>query len=103
MARRRQIREAPDVGGMALRVVRALVRRAEEGDWQALEQLAMLELVTASAVGEALARMHGDLPDLPGTHEKRPRYSWAELGSVLAITRQSAQGRAAAWVREHTA
>lgn len=88
---------------MALRVVRALVRRAEAGDWEALEQLAMLEQVTQRAVGEALARMHGDIPDLPVTPATRPRYSWAELGGVLRITRQSAQGRAAAWVREHTA
>lgn len=93
MSVKRKEREAPELGGAAIRMVRALLRRAEAGDWEALEQLAMLELFTARAVGEALHRMH----DGEGVN-----YSWAELGGVLGITRQSAQQRAAAWVTQHT-
>ena len=80
---------------MALRVIRALVRRAESGDWEALEQLAMIESVAASATGEALTRMQA------GTGDNGVAYSWTQLGDVLGITRQSAQGRSAAWVEAH--
>lgn len=95
MARKRREREAPEVGAMALRVMRALVRRAEAGDWEALEQLAMIEQVAASATGEALTRMQA------GTGGNGVAYSWAELGSVLGVTRQSAQQRSRAWVATH--
>lgn len=80
---------------MALRVLRALVRRAESGDWEALEQLALIERVAASATGEALTRMQR------GTGEGGVAYTWGELGAVLGITRQSAQQRSAQWVRAH--
>lgn len=80
---------------MALRVLRALVRRAEAGDWEALEQLAMIEQVAASATGEALTRMQA------GTGDAGVAYSWTQLGDVLGITRQSAQQRSRAWVGQH--
>lgn len=95
MAAKRREREAPEVGAMALRVIRALVRRAESGDTEALEQLSMIETVAASAVGEALTRMQR------GTGSVSAPYSWAELGDALGITRQSAQGRSAKWVTTH--
>lgn len=77
---------------MALRVIRALVRRAEAGDREALEQLAMVEVFAGNAVGEALTLMQA-------AKDEGPAYSWAELGDVLGITRQSAQQRSAAWVK----
>lgn len=80
---------------MALRVLRALVRRAESGDWEALEQLAMIEQVAASSTGEALTRMQA------GTGSAGVAYSWAQLGDVLGVTRQSAQQRSRAWVDQH--
>lgn len=80
---------------MALRVMRSLVRRAESGDWEALEQLAMIEQVAAAYTGEALTRMQR------GTGDNAVAYSWAELGGVLGITRQSAQQRSAKWVEDH--
>lgn len=95
MARNRREREAPDLGACALRMIRALVRRAEAGDWEALEQLAMLEDVAASATGEALTRMQR------GTGAAGVAYSWAQLGDVLGVTRQSAQQRSDRWVQTH--
>lgn len=82
--RRKVEREAPEIGEMTRRMVRALVRRAGEGDWQALEQLAELETATREAIGQALVLMH----------DTGARYSWSELGDVLGVSRQAAEQRA---------
>ena len=86
-------REAPEVGAMALRVIRALVRRAEAGDTEALEQLQMIEAVAQSATGEALTRMQAGSGQAP--------YSWAELGDAMGVTRQTAHERSRKWRAAH--
>ena len=95
MGAKRREREAPEVGAMALRVIRALVRRAEAGDTEALEQLQMIEAVAQSATGEALTRMQA------GSGPVSAPYSWAELGGALGMTRQSAHERSRKWRAAH--
>lgn len=83
--------EAPAVGDAAARIVRALVRRAGEGDTQALEALRMLDDLTRQAVAEALRAMHEPT-------ESRPGYSWSELARVTGTSRQACSQRAAGQV-----
>src|SRR5687768_9127243 len=104
--------ESPEVGAMVRRMVRALVRRAGEGDWEALEELARLEdlMPTAMSVAGHLA-WRGDWEG-PGTcqasqdHDPRDRrehnghrapdsrgYSFTQLGNVLGVSRQAARQR----------
>lgn len=79
--KRKREREAPEVGAMAGRVVRALVRRAGEGDGEALEQLLALESQIAQAIKDAGAGMHAF------------GYSFTELGDIAGISRQAARER----------
>jgi hypothetical protein len=81
MSGRKREREAPEVGAMAGRVVRALVRRAEAGDTEALEQLLSLEQQIAGAIKDAGRGLHSF------------GYSFTELGKVAGISRQSARER----------
>lgn len=74
-------REAPEVGAMVGRCLRALVRRAADGDTFALEQLATIERDLSGYVAEAGAAMH--------TYG----YSYTELAAVLGVTRQAARQR----------
>lgn len=80
--------ESPELGAMIRRTMRGLVRRAAEGDTEALEVLAELEaeLATAKAVAVELAasghRMGGNRPE---------GYSFTELGAVLGTSRQAAR------------
>lgn len=82
--------EAPDLLGAARRMVRGLVRRAAEGDTEALEALAQLEAELPIATTTAVhimwtgARMGGNRPE---------GYSFTELGAVLGTTRQAARQR----------
>ena len=77
--------------------MRALVRRAAAGDWQALEELARLEREVPTAVVVAGHLMHtGERMD------DGQGYSYTVLGDVLGITRQAARQRlgrrpAASW------
>lgn len=80
---------------MALRVIRALVRRAEAGDTEALEQLQMIEAIAQSATGEALTRMQA------GSGAVSQPYSWAELGDAMGVTRQTAHERSSKWRKAH--
>jgi AraC-like DNA-binding protein len=80
--------EAPDIGSMIRRMVRALVRRAAEGDTEALEQLAMLETELPVAVAAAGRLMHHGTA-MPGEQF----YSYGELAQVLGISRQAARMR----------
>lgn len=80
---------------MALRVIRALVRRAESGDTEALEQLQMIEALAQSATGEALTRMQA------GSGSVSQPYSWAELGEAMGVTRQTAHERSRKWRQTH--
>lgn len=80
MSRQRK-HEAPEMGAMIDRVLRALVRRAGDGDTEAIEQLARLagEIdghVTASLVA---GREFG--------------YSLADLANVTGTTRQAVSQR----------
>lgn len=78
---RKRRHEAPEVGAMVTRCLRALARRAGEGDPEALEQLAALENTLTEQLGAGVAgyRAHG--------------YSWADVGLTLGVTRQGAQQR----------
>lgn len=79
--------EAPDLGAAVFRMVRALVRRAAEGDTEALEQLAACERLTNAAVTVAMEHAHDGGEASPGL------YSWTELGEVMGTTRQAARQR----------
>jgi hypothetical protein len=77
--------EAPELGSMVRRMVRALVRRAAEGDWEAIEQLAMLEREVPTATSCALGMMNAG--------SSGNAYSFTELGAVLGTSRQAARQR----------
>lgn len=81
--RSRPSREAPAIGDMVARVLRALIRRAEAGDLEALEQLQRLGR-EADAALVAAAR---------AAHDGPAAYSWTELAYVLGTTRQAARQR----------
>lgn len=78
----RNQREASDLGDMMARMLRALSRRAEGGDLEALIELVKLDRVLAL---EQLRAAHA-LNTMQG-------YSWAQIALRLGITRQSAHGR----------
>ncbi|WP_235739049.1 hypothetical protein [Nocardioides alcanivorans] len=80
MARRRE-REAPDMAAMVERIARGMVRRAADGD---LEVLSALRTMRA-AIDTACIDAARELNDFDGG-----RYSWAEIGAQLGITRQAA-------------
>lgn len=82
MSRHKREREAPEVGAMAGRVIRALVRRAGEGDTEALEQLLSLEAQIAQAVKDAGRALHDDAG-----------YSFTYLAGVAGVSRQAARER----------
>lgn len=79
---RRERPECPEVGSAARRMVRALVKRAEEGDTEAIEQLVETQHEVTQAItaaGQALHSVGG--------------YSYTELAQVLGTTRQAARQR----------
>lgn len=77
--------EAPEVGAAIVRMMRALVARAAEGDWEAIEQLAMIEQLAPTATSLACKLAHdGD-----------PGYSYTELANVLGVARQAVRQRVA--------
>lgn len=63
-------------------MLRALVLRADQGDTEALEQLAALEQLTPAATTLAGHRLHESYG-----------YSHSELGAVLGISRQASVKR----------
>lgn len=69
------------MGSAALRMLRALVRRAGEGDTEALEWLAHLERVLPGLVAEAGAAAH------------EHGYTYTVLAQSLGISRQAARQR----------
>jgi hypothetical protein len=82
MSRRiKREREAPEIGAMASRVLRALVRRATDGDSEALEQLLELEKQLPNAIKDAGRGMHAF------------GYSFTEIADVAGISRQAARER----------
>lgn len=82
MNRRNKTYEAPDMADMIRRVARGLVRRAAEGDLEALSALAESEQVMREALTAAIREAH-DTAD----------YSWGQIGSELHMSRQAAQQR----------
>lgn len=77
-------REAPELGAACVRMMRALARRAGEGELEALEQLAFIHDVSLPLqLGAAVA----------GYREGPVEASWAQVGEALCISRQSAHER----------
>lgn len=74
--------EAPEIGSMVKRMMRALVERAAEGDQEAIEQLAEIEKMMPAYIIEAGRAMHDDFG-----------YSYTFLGDVLGVSRQGARQR----------
>lgn len=77
--------ESPEIGAMIGRMLNALIRRAGEGDWEALEALADIDDLAAAAMtaGLAVARDH---------------YSLAQLAGVMGVTRSAIAQRAPAYL-----
>ena len=86
-SRSKQHREAAELAAMLRRMSKALVRRAGEGDLDALEALAVVRAAINEAVGEAAYALHEPCVWMNG---EKVGYSWAEIGGVLGISRQSA-------------
>lgn len=80
--------ESPEVGAMIGRMLNALVRRAAEGDWEALEALAEVERLAPAAMtaGLTISRRSEVKPD---------GYSLAELAKVVGVTRSAISQRTA--------
>lgn len=78
-----QRHEAPEIGGMVRRMMRALVRRAAEGDTEALEQLASLTDESRYAQTAAIILMQS------GERMAGDGYSFGHLAGVLGVTRQA--------------
>lgn len=77
--------EAPEIGDAVVRMMRALVTRAREGDQEAIEQLRRIEELAPVALdlGAYLA------------HEGPAAYSWTQLADVLSVSRQGIRQRCA--------
>lgn len=76
-------REAPEIEAMMRRMLRALVRRAADGELEALEALANLQTQTNVALGRAVIE-----------YRRGPAAaSWTDIGVALGITRQTAHER----------
>lgn len=82
--------ESPELGAMVGRMLNALVRRAAEGDTEAVEQLARLEALSRQAHTSAMAEA------------RRFGYSLAELARVTGTTRQAVSQRTASDPAEGT-
>lgn len=80
-AKRKTHREAEDMGAMLARLLRAMVRRAADGDLMALRELAKLRPLLDQAMVDAAAGAHGD------PHH----FSWSEIGAELGMSRQAVQ------------
>jgi hypothetical protein len=73
--------ENDEYAAFARRVLRAYSRRIAQGDIDALADMAGLAAEIDTAMGHAVTGL------------RRQGYSWAEIGTRLAITRQAAQQR----------
>lgn len=82
--------ESPEVGAAIGRMMNALIRRAADGDWEALEALAGVERLAPAAMTAGLVAA-------------REHYSNAVLGNVVGTTRQAVSQRTQsdAW-KDHT-
>jgi hypothetical protein len=76
--------EAPEVGAAILRMMNGLIRRAAEGDTEAIEALYVIEGVAPHATNAALTLARDDAG-----------YSHAELAAVTGTSRAAVQQRVA--------
>lgn len=83
MARRKREYEATDLEAAAVRMMRALVRRAGDGELEALEALRDLQVLSGGMLQEGV-RAYREGP---------AEASWAAIGEVLGTSRQNAQIR----------
>lgn len=79
MAAKRE-REAPEMGAMLRRMIRAMSRRAVNGELEALGVLRELRWQIDAAIAEGAQ----------GAHEAFG-FTWTEIGNELGITRQAAR------------
>jgi hypothetical protein len=79
----RREREAPELAAASIRMMRALARRAGDGELEALEALVTLQDAVQLQLGAAVA----------GYREGPAQASWTTVAEVLGITRQSAHER----------
>ena len=76
--------EAPEVGSAVTRMMNGLIRRAADGDLEAVEALAEIEAFAPNATNAALALAHA-----------RAGYSFGELSAVTGTSRAAVQQRVA--------
>jgi len=76
-------REAPELMAACIRMMRALARRAGQGELEALESLDMLQDVLQHQLGSAVISYR----------EGPAQASWADIGKALGMSRQAAQQR----------
>lgn len=76
-------REAPELAAACIRMMRALARRAGDGELEALEALGQLQHTLQAQLGAAVA----------GYREGPAQASWTAIGEALGTTRQAAQQR----------
>lgn len=79
--RAKQYREAPEMGAMLRRMVKAMGRRAGEGDLECLVELRQLKADIDQAIA-AGAR---------AAHDGPAAFSWTDIGDAVGITRQAAR------------
>lgn len=77
---RKRTREAPEIGEFMGRMTRALVRRATEGETEALIVLRDLRDQVDAALLAAVAGAHDEFG-----------YAYSYIGAELGVTRQAAQ------------
>lgn len=82
------MKESPELGAACIRMMRALARRAGEGDSEALETLDMLTETASVQLGAAVAGYREFAPAYGAAG-----YSWTDVARLLGTSRQNAQQR----------
>lgn len=85
--RAKKLREARELASALRRFSRALVKRAGEGDLEALEALMQAKQAMDVAVGEAARALNQPCIYVGGT---KVGYSWSDIGAAVGISRQQA-------------
>lgn len=75
--------EAPELAGASARMMRALVRRAGDGELEALEALVALQATLAQALQDGVTAYR----------EGPAEASWAAIGEAVGTSRQAAAER----------
>lgn len=88
MTRQRKHREALELAAFLRRMGRALVRRARDGDMDALVALVDSRDALNAAILEAARALHYEFHD-----DHSGGYSWGEIARELGMTRQAARQR----------